>query len=429
MTSVIILLMGGGMAVWQARQSVDKEIASSLNLAAQLIQLNARTPGTAVFDVSAWLPHFVSLEQTRHLQIRLEKPSGEVLKFTAGAKSLPNHDSPPAWFIHWVTRPYQELSQQLLNPDGERMTLIIRADPLDEITEAWKESRAFFISLLLMTTAIFLAINLVFAKALKALNVILDALKDMEQGNYQQKLPEFSIQEYDRIAKAVNHLTAVLDAANRRNRALTQHSLAIQEEERQRLARELHDELGQSLTAIKVMAVTIQKTPAETASISAAIADLCDHLITVVRSMMRNLHPLALTELGLKATLEDLLDYWSARHPELAWRLSCDGAVDELGQATAIQLFRVVQECLTNIVRHAKAKHVSVSLVMERLPANGGRLCLNITDDGQGCELDGQLNRFGLLSMRERIKSLGGAISFQSASGQGMAVQVTIPCP
>jgi len=423
LTSVAILILGGSVAIWQARGAVSKEIDSSLNLAAQLIKLNFPQSQQSAVDVSAWLPRFVSLEQTRHLKIQLKEPNGEVVKFTAEQKRAPNADMPPQWFINLVSSQYPDVEQQLATADGKRITLIIQADPLDEITEAWQESGTFFISLLVMTLLTFLAINLVFNKAFKAIALIVDGLKAIEQGDYQQKLPDFATQEYDHIAKAVNHLTDVLDAAHRENSALTLHSLEIQEEERQHLSQELHDELGQSLTAIKVMAVTAKNKKTETEQITDAIIDICDHLITVVRSMMRNLHPLVLAELGLKATLEDLLNHWSSRNPELLLTLHCPDEVDDLEQKITIQVFRIVQECVTNIVRHAKATQATVNLEV----AGGKLLQLQVSDNGRGCAQEMIKTGFGLLAMRERIKSLGGTLTVQTGPGRGMCITANIP--
>ncbi|MGZ4970648.1 MAG: sensor histidine kinase, partial [Methylobacter sp.] len=249
-------------------------------------------------------------------------------------------------------------------------------------------------------------------------------------GQYQQKLPDFSIQEYDSIAKAINHMTGELDKSRRENRALTQHTLEIQEDERQRLSQELHDELGQSLTAIKVMAVTAGRSQAgaigsDIKQTTDSIVSICDHLMTVVRSMMHQLHPLVLTELGLKATMEDLLNHWSTRNPELKLTIACPDEVDDLEQKITIQVFRIVQECLTNIVRHAQAKQASISLKIEHQPEK--TLKLQVSDDGQGCAVDKIKTGFGLLGMRERINSLGGEFAIQTRPRQGMSIIATIP--
>ena len=423
LTSIAILVLGSSVAIWQARSAVSKEIDSSLNLAAQLIKLNFPQSQPNAVDVSAWLPRFVSLEQTRHLKIQLKEPTGQVVKFTAGQNHASDTDVPPQWFINLVSAEYPDVEQQLATTDGKQITLMIQADPIDEITEAWHESCSFFTSLLALTLVTFLAVNLVFNKAFKAIALIVDGLKAIEQGDYQQKLPEFSTQEYDDIAKTINHMTAVLATAHQENRALALHSLEIQEDERQHLSQELHDELGQSLTAIKVMAVTAKNPKADTAQITDAIIAICDHLITVVRSMMRNLHPLVLTELGLKATLEDLVNHWSNRSPTLLLKLNCSNDVDEMGQKITIQIYRIVQECVTNIVRHAEATQATINLDI----TTGKLLRLQISDNGCGCELDTLKSGFGLLGMRERINSLGGTLAIKTQPGQGMGITANIP--
>ena len=423
LTSIAILVLGSSVAIWQARSAVSKEIDSSLNLAAQLIKLNFPQSQPNAVDVSAWLPRFVSLEQTRHLKIQLKEPTGQVVKFTAGQNHASDTDVPPQWFINLVSAEYPDVEQQLATTDGKQITLMIQADPIDEITEAWHESCSFFTSLLALTLVTFLAVNLVFNKAFKAIALIVDGLKAIEQGDYQQKLPEFSTQEYDDIAKTINHMTAVLATAHQENRALALHSLEIQEDERQHLSQELHDEFGQSLTAIKVMAVTAKNPKADTAQITDAIIAICDHLITVVRSMMRNLHPLVLTELGLKATLEDLVNHWSNRSPTLLLKLNCSNDVDEMGQKITIQIYRIVQECVTNIVRHAEATQATINLDI----TTGKLLRLQISDNGCGCELDTLKSGFGLLGMRERINSLGGTLAIKTQPGQGMGITANIP--
>ncbi|ESS72418.1 methanol utilization control sensor protein MoxY [Methyloglobulus morosus KoM1] len=420
--SLIILIAGGGIAVWQARISVKTELDSSLYLAAQLIQLNFPGVGKqGEVDVDAWLPRFVSLDQTRHLSIQLKRAIGNAVNFSAKT-SVSRETAPPRWFVWLISAQSPIVEQHLTNADGEAVSLIIQANPIDEISEAWQESRAFFATLVLMTVIIFLAINLLFNKTIKTITLIVEGLKAIEQGNYQFKLPDFSTQEYDSIAKAINHTADVLDASYKENKALALHTLQIQEEERQHLAKELHDELGQSLTAIKVMATTTKSGKADTGAIADTIISVCDHLINVVRSMMRNLHPLVLTELGLKASLEDLLNHWSQRYPGLSLKLDCPDIVDKLEQKITIQVFRIVQECLTNIVRHSQATEAAIHLEL----IAGNRLKLEIADNGLGCTLTEIKNGFGLLGIRERITSLGGELTIQAAHKQGMTIKATI---
>lgn len=424
LSSLCILILGGSITIWQARNAVNKEIDSSINLAVQLITFGfSRTP-QSIRTETDWLPKLNSLKETRHLSIQLKEPSGRVINFTHSRQPTEHSKTPPQWFINLVEGTHPQAEHPITAFDGKQLTLIIQANPLDEITEVWQESMAFFSSFFLLTLLTFLSVNLVFNKALKSIDIIVNALKVIETGQYRQKLPEFSTKEYDGIAKAINHMTGELNATQQENRALTQHSLEIQEDERQRLSQELHDELGQSLTAIKVMAVTAAHKKADIKQTTDSIISICDHLMIVVRSMMHQLHPLVLTELGLKATMEDLLNHWSVRNPELKLTLDCPDEVDHLEQRTAIQVFRVVQECLTNIVRHAQAKQAAVSLKIEH-PAN--ILRLQVTDDGQGCSAEMIKTGFGLLGMRERINSLDGEFTIRTQPQHGMSIIASIP--
>lgn len=421
MISFCVLLIGGTIGIWQARQSVSKEVDSSINLALQLIKIGI---GTSKINQTDWMFRLSGLEQTRHLSIQLKTASGEIINITGQTQSSEHNKSPPGWFTNLVVNEYPEAEYQIETFNNKVLTLIIQANPMDEISEVWDETIAFFTSLIFLVLLTFLSIHLVFNKTLRDIQSIVEHLKSIETGDYQKQLPFFATQEYDDIATAINHMTGVLDSTQQQNRALTQHSLEIQEEERQRLSQELHDEFGQSLTAIKVMAVTAAHEKSDTQKITISMMEICDHLMTVVRSMMKQLHPLILNELGLKATLEDLVQHWAIKHTVTSFSLQCDEAVDKIDRTIVIHVYRVIQESLTNIIRHAQASHVSINLDIKMMPE---RLHLIISDDGQGCDLDSVVGGFGLLGMEERIKLLGGVFNIQSQTNEGMKITAEIP--
>lgn len=416
-----ILMLGGSIATWQARNAVSNEVDSSIKLAVQLIKI---TVGNSKSNETDWIYRLANLEQTRHLKIQLKKPSGAMVNITRKSQSSQEQENPPSWFVKLVVSDYPEAEYQISTFDDQTMTLIIQANPMDEISEVWEETIAFFSSILILVFLTFLSVHLVFNKTLQAIQTIVENLKGIENGEYHNKLPDFSTQEYDDIAKAINHMTDVLDSTEKQNQALTQHSLEIQEEERQRLSQELHDEFGQSLTAIKVMAVTATHEKSDIKTITSSIIEICDHLMTVLRSMMKQLHPLILTELGLKATLEELLNHWQNLSPSTYFQLEVDDAVDSMSHTVIIQVFRVIQESLTNIIRHANANHVSISL---KINPTSHSLVLIIRDDGIGCDLNTVSSGFGLQGMAERIKLLGGGFKLKSQPDQGMQITAHIP--
>lgn len=422
-SALCILILGTALAIWQARKSVDKEVDASIHLALQLIALSLDNNG--VFRQSDDLSHFSTLQQTRHLSIQIQKPDGQIINFTGDNKPSHPEDLPPAWFILLVQSDYPTVKHELKTQNGEFLTLVIQAQPLDEITEVWEETLRFLSLILVLTLLTFIVVSLALNKSLKSISLIVKTLRNIENGNYQQKLPPFEIHEFDSIANAMNHMMVELDKTRQENRALTQHSLSIQEDERQHLSQELHDELGQSLTAIKVMAVTVKHPKAEQEKISESIVSICNHLMLVVRSMMQQLHPLVLKELGLKACLNDLIQHWAVRNPDLNLTIDCDDCVDSINKTIAIHIFRVIQECLTNVIRHSQANTVYIRLNLIEQPHT--QLHLNVSDNGKGCDLTTHQPGFGLLGMKERIKSLNGEISFRSMPMQGMTIDVKIP--
>ena len=419
--SLFILMLGGTIAIWQARNAVSNEVDSSIKLTLQLIKISVDTTHSNKID---WFHRLSALEQTRHLKIQLKSPSGSIINIMRSSPPNELQETPPSWFIKLVVSDYPKAEYQIGTVDNRFFTLIIQANPMDEMTEVWNETIAFFSSILLLVFLTFLSVHLVFNKTLQAIQVIVENLKGVEKGEYHKKLPDFSTQEYDNIAKAINHMTDVLDSTQQQNQALTQHSLEIQEEERQRLSQELHDEFAQSLTAIKVMAVAATYKESDTKTITHSITDICDHLMTVLRSMMKQLHPLILTELGLKATLEDLINHWDSRTTAITFNLQVDEAVDSLDKTITIQVFRVIQESLTNIIRHAQATRVSISLSIK---VGSNTLDLLVKDNGQGCDLSTVSTGFGLQGMAERVKLLGGSFELQSQVDKGMQIKAQIP--
>lgn len=210
------------------------------------------------------------------------------------------------------------------------------------------------------------------------------------------------------------------------NRLLSQKNVLAQEEERRVLARELHDELGQSLNAIKLDAVAIrERVPDEGDEVrqnAEAIIDLANHVHETVRHLTRQLRPVALDELGLRDALELYVTQWERRNPPVVCRFDTQGELEGLGELRNITLYRCVQECLTNITRHAGASRVDV-----RLARAAGEITLEVNDDGRGMDLAVRRTGVGLIGLRERAESLHGDLHLTSEPGRGMRVRVRLP--
>jgi PAS domain S-box-containing protein len=216
------------------------------------------------------------------------------------------------------------------------------------------------------------------------------------------------------------------------NRRLTQLIQASLEEERRSIARELHDELGQWATAVRtigtVIATRTEGTQPDIHRSARMIVDTAGRIYDTLHGIIRQLRPSALDHLGLRDTLEEAVVQWRSMHPEIDFRLAVEGGVEGLGERVNITVYRIVQECLNNIVKHAAASmaEVSVSRVDEH-----GRDSLRVTvrDNGRGLVDPAAVRatRFGMLGMRERAEALGGQLEVTGGEDGGLTVGVVIP--
>jgi len=223
-----------------------------------------------------------------------------------------------------------------------------------------------------------------------------------------------------------------LAAALAENRELANQNLRALEAERKHLARELHDELGQYLNAIKLDAVAIgeQADPGAHARVHASrrIVHAVDHVHRAVSDMIRRLRPVGLDELGLVAALESCVHEWRDRLPGARFSLRTSGALENLDELTSLAIYRLVQEGLTNSYKHANASHIGVELMRHRADAAGAdEIVLIVSDDGRGVSHSGGKTGFGLGGMRERVQLMGGRFLVDSSPGQGFRFEAHIP--
>ncbi|MEI7850913.1 MAG: PAS domain S-box protein [Kiritimatiellales bacterium] len=214
--------------------------------------------------------------------------------------------------------------------------------------------------------------------------------------------------------------------AEERIRLLAEHLQEVREEERKRIARELHDDIGQILTAIKIDLVGVQADCQCGGDAKNKMADIQKLLLDGIQSvhaLCRQLRPGALDDLDLSNALEGLMEDWKVRN--LVECTICSDVDDEaLSDEVKTAVFRMVQEALTNVSRYAQASKVEIHLVADEQAIN-----VTITDNGRGMEpgAEDKPTSFGLLGMRERIENLGGELGIESEPGKGTRIEGTIP--
>ena len=210
------------------------------------------------------------------------------------------------------------------------------------------------------------------------------------------------------------------------NRKLAMAAVSKQEQDRRDLARELHDDLSQYVNAAKIDAVMLRdggKGEPATASADAIVKSL-DHMDGVVRDILHRLRPTGLDELGLSAALEDCVEGWRRRLPEITFQLTIQRGLEDFDEATNITLYRLVQEGLTNVAKHSRATRVEIGLTRA---AEGGSVVLTMRDDGVGSTPATRQRGLGLIGMRERVDALGGTFDAAPPHARGFAFAARLP--
>ncbi len=254
------------------------------------------------------------------------------------------------------------------------------------------------------------------------------------------------VQEIQGQIQAIEQTNVMLDARTRALTAseealrrseeqlqtLSSNLLTAQEQERQRIARELHDELGQAMAALKMQVGAIERhlptTPPERLQEECKeIREFINGIIESVRRLSRDLSPVVIDDLGLEAAIDYLANSF-AKYQQIPITLDVDGLDPELPKESQRLIYRIIQEALTNISRHAGAKQICIAA--ER---HGGTITFVIQDDGRGFDVEAVLARratdrgMGLATMAERARILGGTIQIDSTPGQGTTVAFTVP--
>jgi PAS domain S-box-containing protein len=263
-----------------------------------------------------------------------------------------------------------------------------------------------------------------------AVSVVVD-ITDRKEA--EEKLQQLNLHLENRVRQRTVELQSAnvaLMESRKRLQILSQRLVEVQEEERRALARELHDRVGQTLTALNLNLTIIgnqlsdQSTPTVSGRLTNSIK-LVTEMIDIVRDVMSDLRPVALDDYGLTAALQAYLARFESRHGTHVEFSGSDHTVPRLGTAMEMTILRIAQEALLNIVRHAQAKNVLVSLRLEK-----DCIVLTIEDDGIGLQDENNGDRpgvHGLMIMRERAEAVGGDLKISSIPAKGTTIEASLP--
>jgi signal transduction histidine kinase len=354
----------------------------------------------------------------------------------AAIATTPN-DTPAGGWIARLLLPHgteRALAYPLSYRGATLGALRVRSNPLSEFEELEDRVSSDIALLAVAILAMAISIYWMVRRGLRPVGEIKDALTRLADGELETRLPHFRLKDLDEICDRFNHCAATLQDSAATRRELMRRVIDVEEEERTRLARELHDELGQSLTAIKVDAAYIAREAAGNAPkiqlCAQGIERLSREVMELTRGMLARLRPHGLESVGLRESLQELVSGWQAR---VAERFSCslvvNGPVDLLSPDLNITLYRLVQECLTNAVRHSSARAVALEVAVDAgLAGAKPRVWLRVRESGV-TDAAGAMSPhgMGLLGMRERVEARGGQLSISLQAGSGLMLEAWMP--
>lgn len=330
-----------------------------------------------------------------------------------------------------MSRPHAatQSSWLLERDDGRSFRVTLTTQPFSEQREAFDEVVGVTGVLLLYSLGLLAALHWAVRHAFAPMRQILDAIGAFERQDYCSRLPAMPVREMDVIARALNHLAAALGQIQEERRLLSLKLLTLQEDERAHIARELHDELGQSLTAIRADATYLLRRTTEQPELHAVVGELeqqCARVQQDIRNLLGWLgspgDAPAREPVPIDAILETLIGCWRNRPGRMTdYRLVVDISGADLPQGLTLALYRMTQEALTNVARHACARTAVVTVVAHC----GKDIEWSVCDDGVGITFaprgDGLQQGSGLAGIRERVWAHGGELEMLDRGPPGAA--------
>jgi two-component system sensor histidine kinase UhpB len=251
------------------------------------------------------------------------------------------------------------------------------------------------------------------------------------------------VRELEPIADSFNELAAALGRANAENSRLYRQLIAVQEEERREISRDLHDEFGPCLFGIMAGTTAVAHhakslPPAQSAPILACVEEIVqvsNHLKSLNRALLNRLRPMALGRHTITALVSELVATFERRHKDVVFDLVVGDLPSTFGEGIDLTIYRCVQESVTNAIRHGRAQTIKIELSTAQFAEGPGTkertagqpaVGVRVTDDGRGIEKTASFG-YGLSSMRERVHEFDGTLSIAPVSPHGTVLTVTVP--
>jgi two-component system sensor histidine kinase UhpB len=422
------LVLGGAVGLVNASRSVRTEMAAALQVGRQTVDNVVRQIDIAA-DPQREIDDLIdSFKGSRHLHVSVE--GGAVPHEVPAADDRPSFDTVPTWFARLVGVVPKTDRVPFTIAGRPAGTVVIETDPRNEIREVWNELSGSLLVLTLFGAGTLPLICVLIGRALRPLGRLTAAMEQVGHGDYAIRVGDRLAPELARLRDSFNRMAGRLAATDADNRRLNEQLLNLQEEERNDVARDLHDEIGPLLFALNVDVANIgrlleQGRTDELAAHTRSVTESVRALQRQVRGMLGRLRPIGLTEFGLVTAISGLTEFWRRRYPEIDYAVRIAPACERLGDPIDTTIYRIVQECFSNAVRHGRPEAISISIGRD---GPGDDIQVEVIDDGAGAGPP-LAPGYGLIGMDERVKAMGGSLRFANRADGGFAVVASLPCP
>jgi len=427
---VVAVLIAGSVTIWRARVQARVEMAASMRLADLLVSdaVHLARQEISAEQFLTSLP--AQLQSMRHVRFVVSDATGSRIAITSPRRGEAGVAAPD-WFSALVAPPI-ETRDVPVAVDGLQVGRVeIVGEPADEIAEVWDDAVAIGAVAALLNIVMIGLLYVLFGRVLDPLTVLANGLSDLERQTYSVRLPQPRARELSAIADHFNALALALETVRAENLRLSRRLITAQDDERRRTALELHDEVGPCLFGLKANASSIagaaqdlpDKARHTVAERVREILAIVEHLQSINRGILERLRPMALGHVPLQEMLGQLVHERARQHPALAFSFAPGDLQKSYGDSIDLTIYRCVQESLTNAIRHAGAKHVTVKLEQGNAAA---LLALTVADDGRGMDPTAPAG-FGTRGMKERVEGLGGRFVVEGEPGRGTQVRIAIP--
>ena len=405
---VAALVMGGVLLqTFSAGQLADENEPGRRS--AQTIAVALNSALSASDNPSKMLDAFVkSLGTSSDIQFHPAEagPAPSVRDGLHGAHGVPQ------WFVDLIAIPDIDAASPVMI-DGRRVgDIVFRPDLSADLFEKWVGFLA-LMGLVAVLMALTGAIAYLFARStLQPLQDLGAGLTRIQRGDYATPIPVAGPPEIRQSCKEANALAATLAQLSQHNRDLLHRLVSLQDDERHDLARELHDELGPLLFSIRAGTIALSEASPQTGHLGNSVQEVMrsiEALQQTNRRILDRLRPLYIEELGLEASVQTLLRNFRAQAPDIGLTATIDPDLNGIRGPLAQTVYRVIQEALTNVLRHAGARNAHVEAA-----TSGDALTIEVSDDGGGFPADNVFGR-GLTGMHERVRALSGSLSLLRA--------------